>query len=62
MLSGGADNGVITGVDENKMLPPSAVYVCSVECEGVSTAATIKIVDRIAILSIAVSGSVVVTF
>lgn len=61
MLSGVADNGVITGVDENKMLPPSAVYVCSVECEGVSTAATIKIVDRIAILSIAVSGSVVVT-
>ena len=62
MLSGVAADGVITDISEYKMLPPSAVYVCSVECEGVYTAATIKIVDRIAILSIAVSGSVVVTF
>ena len=62
MLSGVANEGTIAGIDEYKMLPKSGEYRCSVECDGVVTSATIKIVDRIATLSINICGRVIVVF
>ena len=62
MLSGVADNGVIMGIDENKMLPPSGVYACSVECGGIITRTSVTIDDRSATISESVSGRVVVIF
>ena len=62
MLSGDVVDGAFVGIDEYKMLPPSGEYRCNVECEGVTTPVTINIVDRIATLSIAVSGRVIVIF
>ena len=62
MLSGVADVGVIANIDEYKMLPPAGEYRCNVECEGVTTPATVKIADRAATLSINICGCVVVIF
>ena len=62
MLSGVADNGVIMGIDENKMLPPSGVYACSVECGGITTRTSVTIDDRSATISESVSGRAVVIF
>ena len=62
MLSGVAHEGAITAIDEYKMLPPSGEYRCSVECEGVTIPAILKIVDRTATLSAGISGRVIVIF
>ena len=62
MLSGEAVNGVVVGIDENKMLPPSGEYACSVECGGITTRTSVAIDGRSATLSVSVSGRVVVTF
>lgn len=62
MLTGEAMNGTIAGIDEYKMLPPSGEYRCSVEREGVTIPAILKIADRTATLSANISGRVVVIF
>ena len=62
MLSGVANEDAIAAINEYKMLPKSGEYGCSVECEGVVTSATIKIVDRTATLSINICGRVIVIF
>ena len=62
MLSGVAHEGAIAAIDEYKMLPPSGEYRCSVECEGVTIPAILKIVDRTATLSANISGRVIVIF
>lgn len=62
MLSGVAADGVITDISEYKMLPPSAVYACSVECGSVISSTSVAIDGRSATLSTLVSGRVVLTF
>lgn len=62
MLSGVAHEGAIAAIDEYKMLPLSGEYRCSVECEGVTIPAILKIVDRTATLSANISGRVIVIF
>lgn len=62
MLVGVATGGVITGIDEYKMLPPSGEYECCVEYEGVAAPATIKIVEHTATITASVSGPVTVIF
>jgi FAD synthase len=62
MLSGVAHEGAIAAIDEYKMLPPSGEYRCSVECEGVTIPAILKIADRTATLSANICGRVVVIF
>ena len=62
MLSGKAESGAIVGIDEYKMLPPSAEYQCMIEFDGTTAPATIKIEARTATLTPAVTGSVVVLF
>jgi hypothetical protein len=57
-----AHEGAIAAIDEHKRLPPSGEYRCSVECEGVTIPAILKIVDRTATLSAGISGRVVVIF
>ena len=62
MLSGIADGGRLLGIDENKLLPPSGEYTCSVECNGVVTDAIVRISGRNVTLSSLVCGSAVVIF
>ena len=62
MLSVVAHEGAIAAIDEYKMLPPSGEYRCSVECEGATIPAILKIADRTATLSANISGRVVVIF
>lgn len=62
MLSGVAERGVITGIDESKMLPPSGEYECSIECGGITTRTSVTINERSVSIAASVSGRVVVTF
>ena len=62
MLSGVVEAGRLTAIDEYKMLPPSGVYKCDIEAEGVVAPATITINSREVLVDAPVVGRVMILF